>query len=280
MASLTRRRPNETIRKPGWSLLAVLTAVAIGGGGCATSGPNHIYLTTGSSSAVHDLGPPPANVSNVLQPGEQAVGLAYDFNTDHLFVRIAPAQVIRVIERPSGKILREMPLPDNLPEDKVVGTNTGPAGAGNGVSSADLAIRSSDRHLFAVHPNGKSVVELTLFGEFVRQMELAGLTGTLRGLAYDQRSNRLLVLSTGTDQPRIGAVASDGHVTYYVTLAGAVSPVSLGYDSAAGHFFVPLADGQTLGEFDANGTLTASHLVPNGTITAIDAGARSLVRVF
>lgn len=50
-------------------------------------------------------------IADVVKSGEQALGLAYDFNTDHLFVRIAPAQVIRLIERPSGKILREMKLP-------------------------------------------------------------------------------------------------------------------------------------------------------------------------
>jgi uncharacterized protein YjiK len=230
--------------------------------GCATQGPNHVYLTTTASPAVHDLGPPLASIAGVLQPGEQALGLAYDFNTDHLFVRVARA--IRVIERPSGKILREMPLMPDLPATK----------------PSDLAIRSSDRHLFAVHPNGRSILELTLFGERVRRVELNGLAGDVGGLAYDQRGGRLLLLSSAAGRTQVGAVSPEGNVTYYVTLAAAISPVSLGYDSDAQRFFVPLADARTLGEFDATGALVRSHPPAGDAITAIDAGPRAFVRVF
>jgi uncharacterized protein YjiK len=244
---------------PGLLLGLMLSA------GCATQGPNHVYLTTTASPAVHDLGPTSARIVDAVKSGEQVLGLAYDFNTDHLFIRIAPAQVIRVIERPSGKILREMTLPAMLQTS----------------ASADLAIRSSDRHLFAVHPDGRSVVELTLFGETIRRIDLTGLAGPVNGLAYDQRGDRLLILSATGDRVQIGAVNPDGNVTYYVTLAAAVSPVSLGYDSDAQRYFVPLADGVSLGEFDAGGNLIATHATAGaGTITAIDAGPRSLVRVF
>jgi uncharacterized protein YjiK len=252
-------------RKLGRVWLAALSAFALGGGGCATSGPNHVYLTTATSPAVHDLGPPDKTIRGIVVPGEQVLGLAYDFNTDHLFLRVAPAQVIRVIERPSGKILREMKLP----------------GALQTATSADLAIRSSDRHLFAVHPDGRSVVELTLFGETIRRVELTGLAGPIQGLAYDQRGDRLLILSAREGRAQVGAVNPEGNVTYYVTLAAPVSPVSLGYDSDAQHYFVPLAGGVSLGEFDAAGNLVATHPATGaGTITAIDAGPRSLVRVF
>jgi hypothetical protein len=235
--------------------LAILAA-----GGCATAGPNHVYLTTGSSPAVHDLGPPASDLPGAIPPGEQALGLAYDFNTDHLFVRLA--QVIRVIERPSGKILRELPLPEEL----------------RTTASADLAIRSSDRHLFAVHPDGRAIEELTLAGKFVRRLEPAGLDAPIGGLAYDQKNQRLLVLTAGS-AARVGAVDPNGNVTYYVTLALAVTPVSLGYDSDAGRYFVPLADGRSLGEFDAGGRLVQTHPA-DASITAVDAGPRSFVRVF
>jgi hypothetical protein len=228
-------------------------------GGCATAGPNHVYLTTAASPAVHDAGPPRAEIAGAIAPGEQVLGLAYDYNTDHLFLRIAPAQVIRVIERPSGKILREMPLPEEL---RTEGT-------------ADLAIRSSDRHLFAVHPDGHSVVELTLFGGFVRRLEFAGLAGPVNGLACDQRQARLLVLTSRT----VRFFSYDGRELGSVALHGDVRSVSLGYDSDAKHYFVPLADGRSLGEFDAAGNLLADHPA-DGTITAVDAGPRSLVRVF
>ncbi|MDI1336079.1 MAG: hypothetical protein PSU94_07830 [Lacunisphaera sp.] len=246
---------------PGFALLAALSAAALGGGGCATGGPNHVYFTSHGSPAVHDLGPPPAQVDRAVAPDELVEGLAYDFNTDHLFLRIAPAQVIRVIERPSGKILREMPLP--------VGLQT--------TRPADLAIRPGDRHLFAVHPDGRSIVELTLFGDFVRRIELRGPAEPVSGLTYDQKNHRLLVL-TATSPARVGTVAPDGFVIYYMTIESAVDPVSLGYDSAAGHVYVPLADGKNLGEFDAEGKLLAT--IPSGPVTAVDAGPRSFVRIF
>jgi len=242
-----------------------------------------VYFTTAAGSAIHDRGSSATELPGIVGDGEQALGLAYDFNTDHLFVRLAPAQIIRVIERPSGKMLREMPLPaellpGNLPKEKVAGTNTGPVANGNVALTADLAIRSSDRHLFAAHPDGRSVVELTLFGKFARRLELRGLDAPVGGLAYDQKNRRLLVLSASSPA-RIGFVDPAGNVTYYVTFQAAVSAVSLGYDSDAQHFFVPLADGQSLGEFDASGKLTATHPA-GGSVTAVDAGPRSLVRVF
>jgi uncharacterized protein YjiK len=230
--------------------------------GCATTGPNHIYLTTAAGADLADLGPTHASVRAILAPGERAVGLAYDFNTDHLFIRVAPAQVIRVVERPSGKILRNMPLTVDLRTDQ----------------PADLAIRSSDRHLFAVHPDGHSIVELTLFGEFVRRIELSGLTGPVQGLAYDQDHARLLVLSAGSPA-RVGTVSPEGNVTYYVTFATEVSPVTLGYDSEGQRFFVPLKDPHLLGEFGADGKLITTYPLDE-PITAIDAGPRSFVRVF
>lgn len=255
MLLLTRRPSGVTIRKLG-GLAAVALLAA-----CATPGPNHVYLINAASPAVHDLGPPPAVVAGALRPGETAVGLAYDYNTDHLFVRVAPAQVIRVIERPSGNILREMPLPPDL----------------HAAGSADLAIRSGDRHLFAVHPDGRSVVELGLFGKFIRRIELRGLDGTIGGLACDQDNQRLLVL-TSTSPATVGSVGADGTFACYARLAGATRPVSLGYDSDAQRFLVPLREGG-LGEFDAGGRLVATHPVAH-PITALDAGPRSFVRVF
>jgi hypothetical protein len=258
MPPLTRRRCRETTRKLATGLVLVLVS------GCATSGPNHAYLTTAASLALQDLGPPPAAIPGVLQPGEQALGLAYDFkHRPPLRARRPRRKSSASSSAPSGKILREMPLPAEL----------------HATGSADLAIRSRDRHLFAAHPDGRSVVELTLFGEFVRRIELAGFEGTFGGLAFDQKHDRLLVLGVAPGRVQVGVVAATGSVTYYAALAAAVNPVSLGYDSETGHCFVPLADGVSLGEFDAAGRLVATHPAA-GPITAIDAGPRSFLRVF
>jgi hypothetical protein len=237
-------------------------ALVLGSTGCASRGPNHVYAVTTAGGDVIDFGPARATVSEVLAADESAVGLAYDFNTDHLFVRVAPAQVIRVIERPSGKRLRDMPLPAEL----------------HTAQPADLAIRSSDRHLFALHPDGRTVVELTLFGEYVRAIPLSGLDGPSAGLAYDQQNQRLLVLIAG-NRPGVGTVDATGRVTPTATFNREVRAVSLGYDSDARHFFVPLADGRSVGEFDADGKLVGAEAL-SGPVTALDAGPRSFVRVF
>lgn len=241
----------------GFALLAALSAVALGGGGCATGGPNHVYFTSRGSPAVHDLGPPPALIDRAVRPDERVLGLAYDFNTDHLFLRMAFAQTIRVVERPSGKILREMPLPEEL----------------HTPLPADLAIRSSDRHLFAAHPDGRSVVELTLFGKFVRRLELPGLGGRIGGLAFDQRLSRLLVLARNT----VVAFTPEGGELDRVMLDGLIDAKSLGYDSDAQHFFVPMLDANSIGEFAANGNLVRT--IPAGPVTALDAGPRAFLRV-
>jgi len=235
----------------------VLSMVA----GCATRGPNHVYLTLNSDTGVHDLGPQGNEITHAVGADEHVLGLAYDYNTDHLFMRIAPAQVIRVIERPSGRVLREMPLPADLQTSK----------------PADLAIRSSDRHLFAVHSDGRSVVELTLFGEFIRRIELPALGGLIGGLAFDQRQSRLLVLVGDL----VFACSAEGRELGRTKLHAPINAVSLGYDSDGQQYFVPLSDGQALGVFDAKGDPIAFHPSDGQErITAVDAGPRSFVRVF
>lgn len=229
--------------------------------GCATPGANHVYVTTQATTGIQDVTEPAASLPQGIAIGERVLGLAYDYNTDHLFLRVWPQQVIRVIERPSGKILRQMRLPPEL----------------HTATAADLAVRSRDRHLFAVHPDGHSVVELTLFGEKITRLELPRAQHPITGLAFDQKADRLLTL-TGQI---VGAYTTDGQLVQAVTLQAPIRSVSLGYDSAAGHFFAPLADGRTLGEFDASGALVQRHpLAGPSEITAIDAGPRSLVRVF
>ena len=238
-------------------LLAALACVAFGGAGCATIGQNYLYATVDSVGGISVIGPHREFVPRAVMPGENVLGLAYDFNTDHLFLRMAFAQTIRVVERPSGKILREMPLPEEL----------------HTPLPADLAIRSSDRHLFAAHPDGRSVVELTLFGKFVRRLELPGLGGRIGGLAFDQRLSRLLVLARNT----VVAFTPKGGELDRVMLDGLIDAKSLGYDSDARHFFVPMLDANSIGEFAANGNLVRT--IPAGPVTALDAGPRAFLRV-
>lgn len=262
MPPLTRHPARETTRKHGGPLALLCAVMILLAPGCATPGSNHLYTAVLADTAIHDRGPSAAaTVPRVLNAWERALGLAYDYNTDHLFLRIWPRQIIRVVERPSGKILREMPLPPDL----------------HTANAADIAIRSSNRHLFAVHSDGRTVVELTLFGEFVRRIALPDIATVITGLAFDQQADRLLVLSDQT----IHVCALVGRTLRSITLTVPVHSVSLGYESDSGHFFVPLQDGRQIGEFDDRGALRQSLPAEGASeITALDAGPRSLVRVF
>lgn len=258
---LQEQKLSRSNSRGGLSLLFALLALAFTG--CATGGSNHVYATTQAGTAIHDLGPDGhhATLPRTLNLWERVLGLAYDYNTDHLFLRLWPRQIIRVIERPSGKILREMRLPAAL----------------HTAAPADLAVRSTDRHLFAVDATGRAVAELTLFGEPVGRIDFPAVPQPITGLAFDQRTGHLLLLTGNT----VHVATTEGRLERAITLSAPVRSVSLAYDSDTGYFFVPLKDGHTLGEFDATGTLRQSHPVAGrAEITALDAGPRSLVRVF
>lgn len=259
VGALAPKRPRRTAGGNRPYLISTAILAAVGGllAGCATSGPNHTYVSLADQSAIHDVSADGRATVPALAAGETAIGLAYDFNTDHLFVRVLPADVIRVIERPSGKVLREMPLTGEL----------------RATQPGDLAIRSRDRHLFVLRPDGASVAELTVDGAPVRTLPVAP-GGT--GLAFDQARGQLLVLANN----RVLAFDESGRASGAVELRAPVSPTSLGFDSAARHFFVPLVEAGQLGEFDEHGTLLQTHAFGPGAITAIDAGQRSFVRVF
>lgn len=253
-------RPTNRRRAAKTMLIATGAALALLAG-CATPGPTHVYATCAGASVVHDLAAAGRATVPALQPGEVVQGLAYDYNLDQLFLRLAPAQVIRAVHRASGTVVREWPLP---PELRAAGP-------------ADLTLRSRDRRLFAAHPDGRSVVEFTLLGVPVRRIELPGLSGPIGGLAFDQRRDLLLVLADGA----VTAFTPEGRIASRLTLGAPVRAVALGYDSAAGHVLAPLADGCTLGEFDATGALIAAHRWEgSGLLTGLAAGQRSFVRVF
>lgn len=254
--STNRRRAAKTMLIAGGAA-AALALLA----GCATPGPNHVYVTFAGAPVVHDVAAAGRATVPALHPGEVVQGLAYDYNLDQLFLRLAPAQVVRAVRRASGTVEREWPLPPEL----------------HAAGPADLTLRSRDRHLFAAHPDGRSVVELTLLGAPVRRIELPGLPGPIGGLAFDQRHDLLLVLAGGT----VTAFTPEGRAGSRVTLGAPVRAVALGFDSEAGRWFAPLADGRTLGEFDASGRLVATHQGADGDpITGLAAGQRSFVRVF
>src|SRR5476649_2756664 len=89
--------------------MAALTGGAFGGAGCATPGALHVYsLASAAHETVHDTGPEGAtDVPSFIAPDEILTGLAYDPFTDHFFLRLAPGNHFRVVDRPARTIKRE-----------------------------------------------------------------------------------------------------------------------------------------------------------------------------
>ncbi len=232
--------------------------------GCATPGPTHAYLAGRPEDPILDVlpGAPDASIPAFLGSGNELYGIAYDPFTDHLFLRIFPGDYIRVIDRPARRIKRSF-FVEGLPPGR-----------------GDLAIRSSDRHLFFAHPTLPAVVETTLYGRAVDTITLENLQEPPAGVAYDQANDRLLILQAGA-VPRIGVYTLAGKLVGSVVLDKSVRPISLAYDSTASEFYAPLLDEPAVGVFNAKGqwlrTLPESGGNPRDFV---DVGQRSLLRLF
>jgi hypothetical protein len=317
MCRITRRRRGRATRKLLGSIFLALAALG-GLAGCHTPGPGHVYAwSPAAPGTVQDVDAqqngPTTGISGRVAAGERVVGLAYDFNTDFLCLRLEPGARIRIFKRGENRIMREWPLPAELAAPDLLAA---PA------TGFDLAVRPSDRHLFALRPAKPEVWEFTLEGQFVRVIALAPLPpAALGGLTFDHVRDRLVALvipiareilpgSTGeTPGPRLPAVAGgmgvspmsgkdpmiraigpssqpaqlieiepDGRWTPLAPLADEAVPGSLGCNGDAGEYYVPLATGG-IGVFDRRGILVR-RLPLTGNAAALDAGPRSFVRVF
>lgn len=241
----TRKRPGAAA---GLGLLALA--------GCATPGPLHVYhLATPAAAEVADTGPQGAATPACLQPGEEVVGFAYDPFTDHFFLRLAPGDRIRVVDRPARGVKREFTLPE------------GPWPGG------DLALRPRDGHGFLLTGSAE-VREITRLGRPLRRFTLAGVDRAT-GLAYDAAADQLWVLHAdgrtvtrhGGDGARLGGFRLDRD-------AGA----SLAYDAERREWYAPLAaPGNGIGVFDADGRCVRRLEGPGHLV---DVGPRSFIRVF
>lgn len=233
--------------------------------GCATPGPNHTYVASDSPAPVLDLSTdqPTVAVPSYLNGANSLYGIAYDPFTDHLFLRLSPGNLIRVIDRPARKIKRSF-MVEGLP-----------------VGQGDLAIRSSDRHLFFAHPNLPALVESTLYGKFVRTLTLASLARPPDGVAYDQKNDRLFILASG-DPVQVFTYDLTGKQIAGITLDRDVLMNSLAYDSVAGEFYLLLSESPVVGVFNGQGHWQRSIPLPTTAPTGdfIDVGPRSWLRLF
>ncbi|MFA6287545.1 MAG: hypothetical protein WC661_09185 [Opitutaceae bacterium] len=268
MPRLTDRTARVTTRNPrshAVLLAAALGCVALGAGGCSTPGPNHTYVAATGDEPILDLsdGAPIARIPSYLFSVNELYGIAYDPFTDHLFLRVAPGNFIRVIDRPARAIKYDF-------------TAEGLPAKGGG----DLAIRSRDRHLFFVHPTEPVLVETTLRGKHIRDIKLESLYQSPSGVAYDQKLDRLFIL-TGGDLSKVTAYSLDGKRLGAVGLDRNVLLTSLAFDSVAREFYVPLQDESAIGVFNLKGNLVRAIPLRWGqNRDHVDVGPRSLIRLF
>ncbi len=244
-----------------------MISVSLGGFGCATPGPNHLYtLTAEEPEVIRDHAAPGIETNDVpsyLHPEDTLLGLAYDSYTDHLFLRLAPGNAFRVVDRPDHSIKREFTAPD-------IPTTGG----------GDIAIRSRDRHLFLSHPTQPALIEITLYGKYIRTIDLAGFTGAPTGVAYDQKRDRLYVLRGG-DLTHLISYDLEGSRLKGTALAHDVRLNTLAYDSDAREFYAQLADTPRIGVFDEQGHLIRTiEIPPPGNSAHFDVGPRSFLRLF
>lgn len=255
-------------RPPHLYLLALFSiAIALGGAGCSTPGPNHLYiLSPDQPDSIRNhaaTGIETSDVPSYLESEEVLLGLAYDSYTDHLFLRLAPGNDFRVVDRPDRSIKREFTAPD-------ISTNGG----------GDLAIRSSDRHLFLSHPTQPGLIEITLYGKFIRTITLEQFTGAPTGVAYDQRRDLLYILRGG-DLTSVVTYDLNGRRLKGTALDRDVLLTTLAYDSDAREFYAQLRESRDIGVFDSQGNLLRTIEIPNSEKPAhFDVGPRSFLRLF
>ncbi len=238
--------------------------------GCATPGPLHLYSTSSESpAAIHDAGTDgtKASVPSFLTGGETLVGFAYDPFTDHFFLRLAPGDLIRVVDRPARAIKREFTV-----------TSLSTARGG------DLAIRPRDGHVFATHPSQPAVIELNRFGEHIRTLALATLNAPPGALAYDTARDRLLALSGG-DVARVTCHDLNGQRVTAVALDRPVALTALAYDSDQREFYALLTRESAVGIFNEQGYLVrtlplSAPSTPASSAHFLDVGPRSFLRLF
>lgn len=245
----------------------LLLALALALGGCATKGPLHVYtLDAPDAAAIGDSGGTDArSVPSFLEPGDRVTGFAYDPFTDHFFLRLAPGNQIRVVDRPARAIKREFTVAE-LPT----------------MGGGDLAVRPRSGHLYFVHPGEPALIETSRLCEFIRRIPLRDLATPPAGAAYDAERDQLLTLSDG---PGAGAKmlvtrrALDGTKIGEVALARrARGP--LAFDAEARELYVraPEPDAGFL-VFDEQGKFLRI-LSPAARVEFLDVGPRSFLRVF
>ncbi|MBT5901339.1 MAG: hypothetical protein HOH58_04435 [Opitutaceae bacterium] len=252
-----------TTPKP-FALISILLMTCAG---CATRGPMHLYSATSGQDPVRDQALESGaddELVGFLDPEDRVIGLGYEFNTDYIWLRLAPGNRLITIKRGFRELWYDYDLPGSflVPEGE----------------SGDVAVRSFNRMVYVALAEPGMVGKIERYGDVHEVIQPGGSDRTIGGLAWDQVNDLLLVLySDGV--PAVVAYDNDIEEVGRVTFEVATRPTTLAYDSNRQRYYVPLAEAGWLGEFDTQGRLIARRAFPDSA-AAIDAGQRSAVRMF
>ncbi|GAB5560284.1 MAG: hypothetical protein SynsKO_19310 [Synoicihabitans sp.] len=235
--------------------------------GCATSGPMHLYVAGQGAEPVEDRAlesGPNDQLAGFLEPGDVVVGLGYEFNTDYIWLRLAPGNRLITIKRG----FRELWYDYDLPAEFMLSEG----------QMGDLAVRSFNRLVYVALAEPGRIGRVERYGKVRESFQPGGVARPIGGLAWDQRQDQLVVLYAD----------AGGEVVFFenesapmrrVTFDTPLQPTTLAYDSNRERFYIPLSGGSALGEFDREGKLL-NRLPWTQPRAAIDAGQRSAVRMF
>ncbi len=197
-----------------------------------------------------------AEAPSFLTAEDKLLGFAYDPFTDHFFLRLAPGNKIRVVDRPARRIKREFEI------DRAELATGG-----------DLAIRPRDGHVFFL--GAGTIVETTRLGQVVRTLPLRDFGAAPMGIAYDAQTDRLLLLDAAGRRVFDCDFAGIRRREIQLESSGASS---LGFDAERRELYAPLRDRPgEIGAFDETGKLVRTHPAAGAFV---DVGPRSFVRVF
>ncbi|PTX90674.1 hypothetical protein DB354_18590 [Opitutus sp. ER46] len=242
-------------------LLPLLASLLLAG--CATPGPAHLYTVAPRAPEIRDRALDGRDVArdvpSFLEPGDTVTGFAYDPFTDHFFLRLAPGNQIRVVDRPARAIKRAF----------TIDPSPGPGG--------DLALNPRDGHLFLLDATRAELVETSRLGAIIGRIPLQGVATPPLGVAFDARQDSLLVLLE--DGLTLHRFSLTGLNTGKFQLARHVR-AAIAFDSDARELYAPLADADAeIGVFDEQGQLMRTLPAPD-TPTFLDVGPHAFLRVF
>ena len=237
---------------------------------------HHVYVEMPPGQPMRDI-EVPSGRTELIPTSASSVGVAYEEDTDHLFLRLVGGTQLWEVERSTGNRIRQF-----VAMRVTAGCDGGGPGGGEEAEEepakeCGLAMRYSDRHLFLDHPGGLGLIaEIDDQGTWIQNIQINPHNGQrIGGLAYDQDRNTIYVLYVQAISEVI-EIDLSGAVVRRIALNAQTRPFGLSYSSEREELYLELVNETHLGVFDLNGQLIDQHALHGlATVQGIGAGERN-----